>query len=121
MVAALPVGVTPAASDDAWWNSLPQGHRAQRIGVYLANLQVRVFTYDNATGVHFIGSTCPRLRTRGTGLSRALAVAYVAAATPKPVTMPGAPTERKTGLEPAVGPLHPTRPWRGPDEVRRAA
>ena len=27
---------------------------------------------------------------------------YVAAAIPKPVTMPGAPTERKTGFEPAT-------------------
>ncbi len=55
----LPVGVTPAAGDDAWWNSLPQGHRTQRIGVYLANLQVRVFTYDDAIGVHFIGVNVP--------------------------------------------------------------
>jgi hypothetical protein len=56
----LPIDVMPPPGDMAWWNSLPTGYREQRVGVYLANLQVRVFTYDNFSGgPHFIGLNVP--------------------------------------------------------------
>ena len=56
----VPVGVTPPTGDEtSWWNSLPQGHREQRAGVYLANLRVRVFAYDNVSGVRFFGVNVP--------------------------------------------------------------
>jgi hypothetical protein len=55
-----PLGVTPPPGDVAWWNSLPTGYRDQRVGVYFANLQVRVFDYDNVSGAaHFIGFNVP--------------------------------------------------------------
>jgi hypothetical protein len=56
----LPLGVTPPPGDEAWWNSLPTGYREERVGVYFANLQVRVFAYDNVSGGPlFIGFNVP--------------------------------------------------------------
>jgi hypothetical protein len=45
----------------AWWSSLPSGYREQRVGAYFANLQVRVFEYDNVSGgpLLFIGFNVP--------------------------------------------------------------
>jgi hypothetical protein len=55
-----PLGVTPPPGDVAWWNSLPSGYRDQRVGAYFANLQVRVFEYDNVSGGPlFIGFKVP--------------------------------------------------------------
>jgi hypothetical protein len=46
---------------------------------------------------------------------------YIVAAKPEPVTDLRAPTERKTGLEPAIRPAHATRPRWGLDLMRLAA
>ena len=57
----LPRDVTPPPGDMAWWSSLPSGYREQRVGAYFANLQVRVFEYDNVSGgtLLFIGFNVP--------------------------------------------------------------
>jgi hypothetical protein len=55
----LPIGVTPPPGDEEWWNTLPVAYRERSVGVYLTNLQVRVFTYDEGSGEHFIGFNVP--------------------------------------------------------------
>jgi hypothetical protein len=55
-----PLGVTPPPGDVAWWNNLPSGYREQRVGAYFANIQVRVFEYDNVSGGPlFVGFNVP--------------------------------------------------------------
>jgi len=51
----LPVGVTPPPGDETWWNTLPIAYRERSVGVYLANLRVRVFTWDENSGERFVG------------------------------------------------------------------
>ena len=51
----LPVGVTPPPGDQTWWNTLPIAYRERSVGVYLANLRVRVFTWDENSGERFVG------------------------------------------------------------------
>jgi hypothetical protein len=55
----LPQGVEPPAGDVAWWNSLPTAHRNEEVGVYLANVRVRLFSYSNNGGYHFVGLNVP--------------------------------------------------------------
>ena len=44
----------------AWWNGLPTGYRERRLGLYLGNLNVRIFEYDYVSGVPlFIGLNVP--------------------------------------------------------------
>jgi hypothetical protein len=55
----LPIGVTPAEGDAGWWNSLPTGDKREEVGVYLANVRVRVFSYSNVGGHFYVGFDVP--------------------------------------------------------------
>ena len=55
----LPIGVTPPPGDEEWWNNLPVASRERTVGVYLANVHVRVFAYDEGSGERFIGFNVP--------------------------------------------------------------
>jgi hypothetical protein len=55
----LPIGVAPPPGDEEWWNNLPVASRERTVGIYLANVHVRVFTYDEGSGERFIGFNVP--------------------------------------------------------------
>jgi hypothetical protein len=56
----VPTGVTAPAGDAIWWNSLPTAYRRHEVGLYLANVRVRVFSYeDPGPGFHYVGLNVP--------------------------------------------------------------
>jgi hypothetical protein len=55
----LPIGVTPPPGDEEWWNNLPVASREHTVGVYLTNVNVRLFLYDEGSGERFIGFNVP--------------------------------------------------------------